>query len=311
MKAHRDRQTLSAYEAARWMHIATTAAVAVALILIITKVAAWWLSGSSSLLGSLADSGMDAIASCVNFLAVRYALKPADSDHKFGHGKAEALAALAQGLLIALSSLLLVFYSALRLYRGETLVIEGGTWAIAVSALAIVMTLALVALQRSVVAKTGSQAIEADSFHYLSDLLLNVSVIAAIGISYLGFEQVDNWGGIAIGVYLLAMATQIIKSALDVLMDKEMPDEFRRYIFDIAHSVEGVKGVHDLRTRRSGTQIFIQLHIDLDGEQSLHCAHRLSDETCHRIQSEVPRSQVIIHADPVVSQPSVATAERG
>ncbi|MGM0565100.1 MAG: cation diffusion facilitator family transporter [Pseudomonadota bacterium] len=311
MSAANGNKPLTTGEAGRWMRVATVASVTVALTLIAAKTLAWWWSGSASLLGSLADSAMDALASGVNLMAVMYAIKPADSDHKFGHGKAEALAALAQGLLISTSSLLLIVYSVRRLYLGETLNLDGGIWVIGVSTLAIVLSLGLVALQKNVVRKTGSQAIEADSLHYLSDLLLNVSVIVAIAISYLGFDQADNWAAIGIGFYLLNMARKLVKSAFDVLMDREMPDAFRRQIFDLAHSVDGVSGVHDLRTRRSGTQVFIQLHIDLDGGQSLKRAHSLCDTVSERIREEVPRSQVLIHADPVDSKPSLATAGRG
>jgi ferrous-iron efflux pump FieF len=288
---------LAAGATARLMQRATYASIAVAMILILAKTVAWGITESVSVLSSLLDSLLDAVASAVNLFAVRHALTPADREHRFGHGKAEPLAGLAQAAFITGSAILLLMQAVRRLHDPQP--IAGSEIGIGVMVFSIVMTFALVAYQRYVVRATGSVAISADRLHYAGDVLLNGSVIVSLILSgWFGFRYADPVFGFAIGLYILVSALRIGRQSLDLLMDRELPDDQRAKIREIALAHPEVKSVHDLRTRSSGLDIFIQLHIEMDPQMTLRRAHEVSDAVEREIMAVFPNSEVIIHQDP-------------
>jgi ferrous-iron efflux pump FieF len=290
-------ETAAALAGARLMRRATYASIAVAAVLIVAKTAAWGVTGSISVLSSLLDSLLDAVASAVNLFAVHHALTPADREHRFGHGKAEPLAGLAQAAFITGSAGLLLIQAAQRLRNPPP--IEHGEVGIAVMVLSIALTLGLVAYQRHVVRATGSVAIGADRLHYAGDLLLNLSVIAALVLSaWFGIRHADPVFGIAVAIFILVSALRIGRQSLDLLMDRELPDDQRARIREIVLGHAEVKSLHDLRTRSSGLDIFIQLHIELDPDMRLSRAHEVSDEVETAIHAAFPNAEVIIHQDP-------------
>lgn len=283
-------------EHARLLRLATRASVGVASILIIGKAIAWWFSGSVSMLAGLTDSLLDGVTSLLNLLAVHYALRPADDDHRYGHGKAESLAGMAQALFIAGSAVLIAFQAYQRLLHPEPV---GAPWlSIAVIVMSLVLTVALLAVQHRVIRETGSNAVRADSLHYRSDLLLNGSILLALVLAAFGWHQVDAWFGLAIALYILWSAIQIARESFAVLMDEELPADVSQHMLELACSVPGVLGAHDLRTRISGNHWFVQLHLELPGELSLSVAHGISDQAADAIHQAYPRAEVLVHADP-------------
>lgn len=283
-------------EHARLLHLATRASLAVASVLIVAKAVAWWLSGSVSLLAGLTDSLLDGAASFLNLLAVHYALRPADDDHRYGHGKAEALSGMAQALFIAVSAFLIGFQAIERIQHPEPVSAPG--LGIAVILLSLVLTAALLVLQHRVVKATGSAAVRADSLHYRSDMMLNLSILAALVLAWFGWQQLDAWFGLGIAVYILWSAIQIARETVAVLMDEELPPDVSAHMLELACSVPGVLGAHDLRTRISGSHWFVQLHLELSGELSLSVAHGLCDRAAEAINREYPKAEVLVHADP-------------
>jgi len=281
----------------RLRRAATYASVAVAAVLISVKFAAWLETGSVALLSSLVDSLLDAAASLVNLVAVRHALSPADREHRFGHGKAEPLAVLGQSAFITGSAMLLLAEAVRRLMWPVP--VENPPAGIAVMAFSIAATIALVLYQRHVVQRTGSIAITADELHYRSDLVLNLSVIAALILgSALDFPLLDPLFGAAIGVWIVYSAIRLAKLSLIQLMDHELSDDEREKIREIAQSHPEVTAAHDLRTRTAGPTAFIQIHIEMDGAISLLRAHEISDEVEARLRAAYPHAEVIIHQDP-------------
>jgi len=284
-------------EAARLMRLATIVAMAAALVMVSIKGAAYVATNSVALLSSLADSALDLMASALNFFAVRHALTPADADHRFGHGKAEPLSALGQSAFVAGSAVLLTAESASRLR--SPINVEQGEVGLAVMALTTVITLALVTFQKYVVRKSGSLAIGADSLHYTGDLLMNLSVMAAIyAATALNMPLADPLFGLGIAVFLLINAVRIAYSAVGDLMDQEMPKAERDKIIAIVRQNPSVKNVHEMRTRSSGVQSFIQMHIVLDKSLTLMDAHRISDDVEDAVLRAYPGADVIIHQDP-------------
>lgn len=283
-------------EHARLLRRATGAALAVALFLAVSKAVAWWLSGSVSLLAGLTDSLLDGAASLLNLLAVHYSLRPADDDHRYGHGKAEALAGLGQAAFIGVSALLVGAQGVDRLLHPQPL--GAPLLGIVVIVVSLVLTVALLAYQRHVVRVTGSTAIRADSLHYRSDLLLNSSILLALVLASYGWAQLDAIFGIAIAFYILWSAASILREAGAVLMDTEVSPQISEDMHRLACSVPGVLGCHDLRTRVSGTHWFVQLHLELPGELSLSRAHALCDQVEATIHERYPRAEVLVHADP-------------
>ncbi len=289
--------TLAPDEAGRLMKLATVASVSVATVLIGVKLAAWLMTDSISVLSSLVDSLLDALASLVSMFAVYQALRPADREHRFGHGKAEPLAGLGQTAFISVSGVLLLIEAISRLVSPRAVAhVDVG---IGVMVFATVITGALVVFQNYVVRKTGSTAIGADALHYKSDVFVNLSVIVSLGLSaWLGWHVADPLFGIAIGLFLLYGAWKIARRSLDFLMDREFPDDDRARIRDIVMHHPMVKGMHDLRTRRAGLQPFIQLHLELDGDMRLLEAHEIADQVEARIKQAYPAAEVLIHQDP-------------
>ncbi len=277
----------------RW---ATYASLAVAIILIVIKIMAYLVTGSVAILSSLIDSFLDFIASGINLFAVRHALVPADHDHRYGHGKAEAIAGLAQAAFIVGSALFLIFEAINRFSHQQAL--ENGMVGIGVMLITIALTALLVKFQRYVVKKTGSIAITADSLHYLGDLLLNLSVIVALILSiYLDWQIADPIFALMIALYILRSAWVIGELSLAQLMDQELPDKVREEIKAIALQHPEVLNLHELRTRSSGRQYFFQLHLEMDGELKLKEAHQIANAVEIEICKAFPNAEVIIHED--------------
>ncbi len=289
---------------------AALASVSMALFLLFLKVYASLATGSVAMLGSLADTGLDVIAALITLYGVRLAATPADDDHRFGHGKAEAIAALAQVGIIGFSALAIGWRAVERLMGGEaTANAEHG---IAVSLVAIVTTLALLAYQRRVIAQTGSVAIQADHVHYQTDLLLNGSVIAALAFDqYAGLTGADPVFGIVIALWLLFGAWRASSRAVDQLMDKEWPEEKRTRFVEVASRHPALKGIHDLRTRTSGSRDFVQFHVWVDADMTVAAAHDVMDEVEQWLGHEFPGTEILIHLDPEgqVDQPGNILAE--
>ncbi|MDO7929077.1 cation diffusion facilitator family transporter [Pseudomonas sp. KFB-139] len=283
-------------EHARLLRLATRASLLVASTLIIAKGVAWWFSGSVSLLAGLTDSLLDGAASFLNLLAVHYALRPADEDHRYGHGKAEALSGMAQALFIAVSAGLIAFQAIKRIQYPEPLGAAG--LGIAVMVLSLILTMALLWLQHRVIKETGSAAIRADSLHYRSDLLLNFSILLALTLTLFGWQQLDAYFGLGIAVYILWSAFQIARETVSVLMDEELPADLSQHMLELACGVPGVLGAHDLRTRISGNRWFVQLHLELPGSLTLSVAHGLCDQVENAIYQQYPKAEVLVHADP-------------
>lgn len=282
---------------AAWMRRATYASMAVAVTLIAVKVFAWISTGSVSLLSSLLDSMLDALASLVSFLAVRHALEPADHEHRFGHGKAEALAGLAQAAFITGSAVFLMIEAGDRFIHPRA--VENSMIGYAVMVFSIVLTLMLVGFQKFVVRRTGSVAIKADSAHYTMDLLVNVGVIISLFLSTgMGWGIADPVIALLIAAYILHGAWEIGLDSYNMLMDRELPDEDRTKIREICVAHPEVHGVHDIRTRQAGPQVFIQLHLELDGEMKLNDVHEISETVMYEIMDAFPNAEVIIHEDP-------------
>lgn len=278
--------------------LAGIAAVLTACLLIAVKFVAWLMTGSVSLLASLIDSLMDSLASLINLLAIRYSLVPADTEHRFGHGKAEALAGLGQAVLITASASYLIYESTSKLLNPEPLTATG--LGIAVMLFSTVVTIGLVALQRYVIRRTASTAIEADSLHYVTDVAVNISVVLALVAAHYGEHWVDGVVALAVAFYILSAALRIAWTSIQLLMDREVSEDVRTGIAAIVARHPGVLGLHDLRTRQSGRTRFIQLHVDMDENLPLREAHALAEEVERDIMANFADVDVIIHLDPVV-----------
>ena len=276
---------------------ASYASVFVASVLIILKLGAYLTTHSVALLASFIDSLLDVAASIINLVAIRHALVPADEDHRFGHGKAEPLAGLAQSAFIAGSALFLVVEAGDRLFNPKS--IEHGSIGIIVMVVSLVLTIALVSFQHHVINKTGSIAIKADNLHYISDILVNLGIIIALVLSlYFEWYIADPLIALGVAAYVLYSAWEIVKVSLDQLMDRELPDEAREIIKQLALKHPEVRNLHELRTRTSGQITFIQMHLEMDPVLSLEKAHQISDEVEAEIKKVFPNSEIIIHEDP-------------
>ena len=288
---------------------ATYASLAVATVLIAAKLVVWISTDSVALLSSLVDSFVDAAASLVNFFAVRQAIVPADREHRFGHGKAEPLAALGQSAFLIGSAILLMFEAVRHLV--SPVPVEDARSGIAVMVFAIAVTVGLVAYQRHVVRHTGSIAVGADELHYRSDLILNLGVIATLMLgSILHLPILDPLFGGAVGLWIIYGAVKIARLSLVQLMDREMPDSERARVRAIAESHPEVTAVHDIRTRVAGPTTFIQLHIEMDGGMNLLRAHEISDTVEAQLQAAFPHAEILIHEDPAGIEERVAFPPR-
>ncbi len=281
----------------RLMRIASVASVCVAVVLIVAKLGAWAMTESVSLLSTLMDSVLDVLASLVNLFAIYHATQPADREHRFGHGKAEPLAGLAQAAFICGSGLFLLIEAGDRILHPRAVINPEVGYAVMV--FSIVLTVLLVAFQKFVVRRTGSVAIDADSLHYQTDVMINASVILSLYVAAeLGWRHADPMFAVAIAGYIVWGAWGIGLKALDILMDRELPDEDRQRIREIVMAHPEVTGIHDIRTRSSGLHVFIQFHLEMDGDMRLMQAHEISDTVEAEIMDAFPNAEVIIHEDP-------------
>lgn len=289
---------------------AALASVAVALLLVGLKAWAAWSTGSTAMLGSLADTVLDLVASLATLLGVWIAAQPADEEHRFGHGKAEALAALFQVILISLSALTLAFRAVQQFFVGART--EAAAEGIAVSGIAMAATLGLLAWQRHVIRKTGSLAIETDHVHYQSDLLLNLAVIAALALDqYAGIAGSDPLFGLAIAAWLGWGAWKASQRAIDQLMDREWDADKKARFLEVAAWHDALKGMHDMRTWSSGNRDFVQFHISVDPEMTVAQAHRVMDEIEAKLHAEFPEVEILIHPDPegLVNEEGIAAQD--
>lgn len=284
------------HDHAKLLKRVTYASVITAVILIIAKAIAWYMSGSIGILASLIDSLMDSFASIINLFAVRYALQPADDDHQFGHGKAEPLAGLTQASFIAGSAVFLIFNAIDRLQNPHQL--THGNIGIYVMVFSIVVTFFLVLYQRHVVKITNNLAIKADSLHYVTDLLTNFSILIALYLTMQGYLWADAVFAILISLYIFKSAYEIGKTSFEQLMDKKLDDETESLILETINETKDVIGIHDFRTRQSGKDKFIQFHLELDDRFSLLKAHEIADGLEKKLITLIPGAEVIIHEDP-------------
>ncbi|WP_209349143.1 cation diffusion facilitator family transporter [Pontixanthobacter sp. CEM42] len=287
-------------EAARRADLTKSAAfasIAVAVFLVGLKLWASIQTGSTAMLGSLADSALDMVASIATLIGVWIAAQPADENHRFGHGKAESLSAMFQVMLIALSAAAIAFRAVVRLAEGGRT--SSAAEGIGVSVIAIIATLGLLVWQRHVIKRTGSVAINADHVHYQSDLLLNLAVIAALVLDqFAGFAKADPLFGLAIAAWLLRGAWRAASEAVDNLMDREWPEEKRLRFVELAAKHPELSNLHDLRTRTSGTQDFVQFHVDLPGSMTVDEAHDIIERVEDDLGSHFPNMELLIHIDP-------------
>lgn len=280
----------------RLVNAAATAAIVVAGVLLLAKLVAWALTGSVGVLAALVDSMLDLLASCLIALAIRYASQPPDKDHPFGHGKAESLAGLGQAVFIASSALFLAIFSIERLINPEVIVdLNVGVGIIVFS---MVLTAALVLFQRYVVKRSGSLAIKSDSLHYSADLISNAGVLLGLALYYWGSLYADPLIALLIAAYIFYSAWEIGREAIQLLLDRALPEEEHAQVLEVALGFPGVIDVHDVRTRKSGTLRFIQLHLVMNGGLTLHEAHELSDRVEAALKVHFGNADVLIHQDP-------------
>jgi ferrous-iron efflux pump FieF len=273
--------------------------VFVAAFLIILKSATAWKTGSVSVLASLLDSLMDIFASIINFLAVQKASQPADEDHPYGHGKAESLAGLFQSVVITISGLFLIWEAVNRLRTAHET--ESPVLGIVTMVVAIGVSVALVTRLRKVSRETDSQALAADALHYQSDIYINAGVLVALAITALtGWAIVDPIISILIAIYILWSALSVGHESVDMLMDRDLPAETGKIVAEIVgkYRQDGVIGFHNLRTRRSGSERFVDFHLEVDRKKPFEEAHDLTVKVLREIESAIPRTSVHVHTDP-------------
>lgn len=274
--------------------------IVAAAFLILIKTGTGWLTGSIAVWASLLDSAMDIFASSINYFAVRAAARPPDEDHAYGHGKAESLAGLFQAAVITFSGLFLIREAITRMIYPQPTASE--PLGVATMVVAIVVSFALVARLRRVARLTDSPALSADAVHFASDVWTNGGVLLALLIIYFtGWTIVDPIISVAISIYILSSALSVGRESVDVLMDRRLPPEVDEQVAEIVGRFrgDGVLGFHDLRTRRSGAQKFIDLHLEVERDQTLEAAHATSVLVLRAIEAEIPRAKVQIHTDPV------------
>ena len=289
--------TQKIHENNQLMKQASYASVIVAAALIILKGITFLLTGAVSILSSLLDSVQDMLTSIVNMIAVKHATEPADRKHRFGHGKAQALGGLVQAFIIALAAIGLLIESCRRFLN--PMPISHITMGVVITLFAILMTLILVRFQTVVVQKTQSLSIKADRAHYAGDVFMNIGVLISIFVSYYtGWLYVDALFGISVSIYLGITVYQVLKESFSMLMDTEMPEEFRKQIKEITLSFPEVIVIHDLKTRQSGSVAFVQFCIHLEEALTLRQAHDITDKIEHQIKRRFPDTSVIIHAEP-------------
>ncbi len=289
--------SLNPSDSSRYALYAARFSVASVSVLIFLKMYAYAMSGSASLLGTLVDSAADAVISVMLLMAIRFSAKPADEDHRYGHGKIEGVAALFQAAFLGGGAVFLAFESLQRFVHPVP--VTHHMLAIGVSALALALSLAVVLVQQWVLRRTASLALSADQSHYKSDILLNGGVIGAVLVNWYGGPLwVDTVFGLVIAGYIARTAYQVGREATDMLMDRELPDEIRYRIIAIAEAHTGVLGLHDLRTRRMGNDVHISFDIEVNPDLPLRDAHEISRDLEGDILREIPNADIIIHIDP-------------
>ncbi|MFC3068024.1 cation diffusion facilitator family transporter [Phenylobacterium soli] len=288
---------LSPAESAALTRRVTLLSVTTAAVLVTIKLVAWLASGSVALLASMADSGLDLIASLGTFFAVRYAVAPPDTEHRFGHGKAEAFASLMQAGLVFASAALIAREAIGDLFGAHPLKDTG--WAIAVMVVSTALTFFLITAQTQVLKKTSSVAVSGDRAHYASDLASNIIALIGIGASaWLGYNNLDAMAAILVAALLLWGAVGVFREASAQLMDRELSDEARAKIVALMTEDPRLSDVHQLRTRASGPYVHIQMHVDLDPDLTLEAAHEAIVAAEKRVLAVFPSADIIVHADP-------------
>jgi ferrous-iron efflux pump FieF len=276
------------------------ASVAVASVLVALKLWALGTTGALSVAASLADSAMDLMVSLGALAAIAYAARPADEDHAFGHSSAEDLAALGQSVFILISAGIIAWAAAARLASDAPVELREEGRGMIVMGISIALTLGLVIWQRRVAARTGNRVVRADSLHYLGDLLPNIGAIVSLWASArFGLTQIDSVVALGAAAMLAIGALRIGKGAFDALMDRRADPRMIARISEITDAWPGVHGHHDLKTRTAGSRVFVNMHIELDGAQSLDDAHAIGAALRRAILTEFPQADVIIHKDPV------------
>ncbi len=275
---------------------ATRASVGVSALLVVVKFFAWLVTGSVSVFASLLDSLMDIAASLINLFAVDYSLKPADADHRFGHGKAEALAGLGQASFIAVSALFLIYHAIDRFIEPQAVThVSSAVWVIV---FAVVLTFLLVSFQRFVVKRTGSTAVQADSLHYLTDLVTNIATLVALVFVANGIVRADSVFGLMIGCYILYSAVQVARGAIRILMDEELPNDERELAVDVIERTPGVLAVRRLRSWRSGQRRVLSVDVVFDGERGLTDIHQNVESIVHNLADAIPNADITIRPVP-------------
>jgi ferrous-iron efflux pump FieF len=292
----------AAQEHAKDATVKTSAArlsIGVATFLILIKTATGFLTGSISVWASLLDSAMDVFASIINLFAVRAAARPPDDDHAYGHGKAESLAGLFQATVITASGFFLIWEAIKRIiFPHET---KAAGIGIASMLVAVILSALLVLRLKRAARKTDSPALAADATHYVTDIFTNAAALFALVVLYFfGWRIADPIFSIAISIYILATAFSVARESVDVLMDKKLPPEVDEQVAEIVNRYKdaGVLGVHDIRTRRSGSFKFIDLHIEIERTKTFEESHDLTVQVIRDIETEIPRSRVQVHTDP-------------
>jgi len=292
-----ERQPLTLAEAARLTARITWLSVGVGATLMVLKAAAWWVSGSVALLASAGDSALDFVAALVTFWAVRVAVLPADAEHRYGHGKAEAFASLLQAGLVFASAALIGQQAVDRLLNPQPVSQE--QLGIAVMGISMLLTLALVRAQAQVIARTSSVAIKGDRAHYLADLVSNAAAIAGLGLAHWsGDSRWDAVAGLLVALWLVKGAVEVLRAAANELLDREVEDGERNALLHLALDDPQVLGVHQFRSRRAGPTLHVQMHMELEPAQSLAEAHEIVEGAERRILAAFPGTDLVIHADP-------------
>ncbi|MBZ4022757.1 cation-efflux pump [Rhodobacter sp. TJ_12] len=274
------------------------ASVCVATLLVCLKLWALWATGALSIAASLADSAMDLLISAAGLIAIIYAARPADDDHSFGHTSVEDLVSLGQAVFVAASGAAILWAGVDRLIAARPPVLADEGAGIAVMALSAVLTGALVLWQRRVAARTGNKVVAADMLHYLGDLLPTLGAMLALWLSArFGWTRADSVIAIIAAAIMLRGAARIFVASWHALMDRAAPEDVVQSIAEIAEIWPGVRGYHDLKTRTAGAKLFVQLHIELDGDQSLEAAHAIARSLKRAILDAHPQADVIIHMD--------------
>jgi cation diffusion facilitator family transporter len=289
--------SIPAAESAALTRRVTLLSVATAAVLVLIKALAWQASASVALLASMADSGLDLIASLGTFFAVRYAVEPPDAEHRYGHGKAEAFASLLQGGLVFASAALVGREAIVDLLRPQPL--QQGGWAVAVMAISIVLTTGLVAAQSRVLRRTSSVAVAGDRAHYAADLASNLVALAGVAAAaWLGVHGLDPLAALVVAALLLWGAVGVFREASSQLLDRELSPEARGRIIELITRDARIAGVHQLRTRAAGPFVHMQMHVDLDPELTLAAAHEVIVDAEKRVLEDFPSADIIMHPDP-------------